>query len=275
MLFGLLAAFYNAPEGVAAPLASSLGGGAAAVGVILAANALGQTVGTITFSRFVAPATRLRFMGPLAISACGVLVLFFWKPDLYVSLLILFTSGLCACYQLAANSSFVSAAPREQRSQAFGLAQGAMSLGQGVVMILAGAAAEHHASAQAIAVCGAIGVVAAFAVTVGADRDRGWLAGKRRQRALCQVQLLSRMAGLLWRAGRGVLVGSSGPVVVAHDALLSSPAGEAEGHGSGPVVVAHSGLLSVLGRWFGGQEVGVRSASATSTQAGTSLYVHI
>jgi MFS family permease len=195
MLFGLLAAFYNAPEGVAAPLASSLGGGAAAVGVILAANALGQTVGTITFSRFVAPAARLRFMGPLAISACGVLVLFFWKPDLYASLLILAASGLCASYQLAANSAFVSAAPQEQRSQAFGLAQGAMSLGQGVVMILAGAAAEHHAPARAITVCGAIGVVAALAVTVGAARDRGRPAGKRHQRALGQVQLLSRMAG--------------------------------------------------------------------------------
>jgi predicted MFS family arabinose efflux permease len=203
MFFGLLAAFYNAPEGVAAPLAHDLGGGAAAVGVILAANALGQTVGTITFSRFVPPATRLRFMGPLAISACAVLVLFFWKPDLYVSLLILFASGLCACYQLAANSAFVSAAPQDQRSQAFGLAQGAMSLGQGVVMILAGAAAEHHAPARAITVCGAVGVVAALAVTVGAARDRGWLAGKRHQRALAQVQLLSRMAGLLWRAARG------------------------------------------------------------------------
>jgi predicted MFS family arabinose efflux permease len=182
MLFGLLAAFYNAPEGVAAPLARALGGGAAVVGVILAANALGQTVGTITFSRFVAPATRLRFMGPLAISACGVLVLFFWEPDLYLSLLILVASGLCASYQLAANSAFVRATPQEQRSQAFGLAQGAMSLGQGVVMILAGAAAEHHAPAQVISICGGIGVVVALVLTVGATRDRGWLASRRHQR---------------------------------------------------------------------------------------------
>jgi MFS family permease len=173
LLFGLLAAFYNAPEGVAAPLAQAVGGGAAAVGVILAANAFGQTVGAITFSRFVSPPTRLRFMGPLAVSACGVLVLFFSKPDLYVSLLILVASGLCASYQLAANSEFVRAAPREQRSQAFGLAQGAMSLSQGVVMILAGAAAEHHAAARAIGVCGAVGVAAALAVAVSAARDRG------------------------------------------------------------------------------------------------------
>ena len=262
------------PRGRGGPPRRALGGGAAAVGVILAANALGQTVGTITFSRFVAPATRLRFMGPLAISACGVLVLFFWKPDLYVSLLILFTSGLCACYQLAANSSFVSAAPQEQRSQAFGLAQGAMSLGQGVVMILAGAAAEHHAPARAIAVCGAVGVVAAFAVTVGAARDRGGSAGKRHQRALGQVQLLSRMAGSFpcgrgvvrvrvrssccraWRApfrGPGAWCGSgSGPVVVAHGGLLSVRPGGWCGSGSGPVVVAHGGLLSVRpGAWCG------------------------
>ena len=131
MVFGLLAAFYNAPEGVAAPLAGALGGGAAAVGVILAANSLGQTAGAIAFSRFVAPPTRLRFMGPLAISACAVLVLFFWKPDLSISLLILVASGLCAAYQLAANAAFVGAAPQEQRSQAFGLAQGTMSLSQG------------------------------------------------------------------------------------------------------------------------------------------------
>jgi len=172
LLFGLLAAFYNAPEGVAAPLAHTLGGGAATVGVILAANSLGQTAGAITFSRFVAPRTRLRLMGPLAILACGVLALFFWEPNLSISLLILVASGVFAAYQLAANAAFVSAAPQEQRSQAFGLAQGAMSLGQGVVIILAGAAAEHHSPARAIAVCGAVGAVVALAVAVSAARRR-------------------------------------------------------------------------------------------------------
>ena len=179
LLFGLLAAFYNAPEGVAAPLAHALDGGAAAVGVILAANCLGQTVGAITFSRFVAPATRLRFIGPLAVSACAVLVLFFWEPDLSVSLLILVASGLCASYQLAANAAFVNAAPPEQRSQAFGAAQAAMSLGQGVVMILAGAAAEHHSPARVIAVCGAVGAVVALAVAVSAGRKHGLLTSGR------------------------------------------------------------------------------------------------
>jgi MFS family permease len=183
MLFGLLAAFYNAPEGVAAPLARAVGGGAAAVGVILAANSLGQTIGAVLFSRFVAPQTRLRFMGPLAFAACAVLVLFFWRPGLYVCLLILAASGLCAAYQLAANAAFVQAAPQEQRSQAFGAAQGSMSLGQGVVMILAGAVAEHHPPALAIGVSGAVGAVAALAIAVSAIRARGRLPNRRRQRA--------------------------------------------------------------------------------------------
>jgi len=183
MLFGLLAAFYNAPEGVAAPLAGALGGDAAVVGVILAANSLGEAVGAVMFSRFLAPPTRLRLMGPLAIAACAVLILFFWEPDLPASLLLLSASGLCASYQLAANAAFVSAAPHAQRSQAFGLAQGGMSLGQGTVMILAGAAAQPHAPARVIAVCGAIGALAALAVVISWSRDGGEPAMERHQQA--------------------------------------------------------------------------------------------
>ncbi len=173
MFFGWLAAFYNAPEGVVTPLARALGGGALAVGVILAAQALGETAGAIVFSRFVAPPARLRYMGPLAVATSAVLVLFIWRPGLLLSLLILFGSGLCASYQLAANAAFVSAAPQERRSQAFGLAQGGMSLGQGIVLILAGAAADHHSPALVISVCGAIGAMLALVIALTWLRDRG------------------------------------------------------------------------------------------------------
>jgi predicted MFS family arabinose efflux permease len=181
VLFGFLAAFYNAPEGVAAPLAKALGGGAATIGLILAANSLGETTGAIVVGRFLAPPKRLRLMGPLAVTACAVLILFLWKPDRYASLVILFASGLCASYQLAANAAFVSAAPMERRSQAFGLAQGGMSLGQGTVMIVAGAAAQHYASARVIAVCGAIGALAALTIVVSSTRDHDGPALERHQ----------------------------------------------------------------------------------------------
>jgi len=170
MLLGWLAAFYNIPEGVSAPLAATLGGGAVAVGFILAAPALGASVGAIAFSRFVAPVTRLRWMTPLAVLACAVLVLFVFRPPLPVALVLLAVSGIFDCYQLAANASFVTATPARQRSQAFGIAQGGMSLGQGAAMVVAGAAAGHFAPSFVIAASGALGAVAAIAIAVSRAR---------------------------------------------------------------------------------------------------------
>ncbi len=172
MLLGWLAAFYNVPEGVSAPLAATLGGGAVAVGFILAAPALGASVGAIAFSRLVAPARRVRWMSPLAAAACGVLVLFAFHPPLPIALVLLALGGTFDCFQLAANASFVAAAPARQRSQAFGIAQGGMSLGQGVAIVIAGAATEHYAPSLVIAVSGAVGAVAAIAIAFSRLRAR-------------------------------------------------------------------------------------------------------
>jgi hypothetical protein len=173
MLFGWLAAFYNAPEGVAAPLATSLGGGAGMVGVILAAEVLGEVVGMAIFARLVAPAARNRWMGPLAVGTCAVLALFALPPSLAVALPVLFASGVCASYQIAASAAFVSAVPQHLRGTAFGLAQGGMSLGQGVVMIAAGAAAGAFAPTAVITTIGIIGACCALGVAVGWARPRG------------------------------------------------------------------------------------------------------
>jgi predicted MFS family arabinose efflux permease len=172
MLLGWLAAFYNSPEGVSAPLAAALGGGAVAVGFILAAPAFGASVGAIAFSRFISPAKRVRWMGPLAVAACGVLVLFVFGPPLPIALVLLALSGVFDCYQLAANASFVAATPARQRSQAFGIAQGGMSLGQGVAIVVAGALAEHYAPSLVIAASGAVGAAAAIAIAFSQLRSR-------------------------------------------------------------------------------------------------------
>jgi MFS family permease len=172
MLFGWLVAFYNVPEGVSAPLAQSLGGGAIAVGLILASQALGASVGAIAFSRFVAPDRRVRWMGRLAVTACGVLIAFVFRPPLPIALAILAVSGIFDCYQLAANASFVTAVPAQHRSSAFGVAQAGMSLGQGAAMILAGAAAQTHPPSNVIAAGGAIGALCGAAVAVSQVRMR-------------------------------------------------------------------------------------------------------
>jgi len=172
MLFGWLVAFYNVPEGVSAPLARSLGGGAVAVGLILASQAFGASVGAIAFGRFVAPATRVRWMGRLAMAACGVLIAFVFHTPLPIALAILTVSGIFDCYQLAANASFVTAVPAQYRSGAFGVAQAGMSLGQGTAMILAGAAAQAHPPSSVIAAGGALGVLCGAAVAVSHIRTR-------------------------------------------------------------------------------------------------------
>lgn len=164
MLFGWLAAFYNAPEGVAAPLAGSLGGGAGTVGIILAAQVLGEAAGMLVFGRFVRPAARMRWMGPLAVAACAVLLLVAVAPGLGVVLIVLAASGAFGAYQIAANAAFVSAVPAARRGRAFGLAQGGMSLGQGAVMILAGAAAQRLAPTVVVAIAGGAGAICAAVI---------------------------------------------------------------------------------------------------------------
>jgi sugar phosphate permease len=101
-----------------------------------------------------------------------VLLLFAFRPPLPAMLVVLGVSGLFDCYQLAANASFVAATPAPQRSQAFGIAQGGMSLGQGAAMIAAGAAAQHYAPSLVIAGSGALGAIAAIAITAGRARAR-------------------------------------------------------------------------------------------------------
>jgi len=171
LLFGWLSAFYNVPDGVSAPLAASLGGGAVAVGLILASQAFGASVGAIAFSRLVAPARRVRWIGPLAVTACGILIVMALHPPLLVTLAILGLSGIFDCYQLAANALFVRAAPAQFRSSVFGVAQAGMSLGQGAAMIAAGAAAQVHSPSDVIAASGAIGAVCG--VVIVASRRRG------------------------------------------------------------------------------------------------------
>jgi MFS family permease len=167
MLFGLLMAFHDSPEGVSTPLAASLGGGAATVGLLLAAQTFGSSVGALAFGRLVPARMQRRLTAPLAIAACGVLALFALSPRLPGALAILAISGLFTCFQLSANAAFVRATPMEHRSEAFGLAQGSMSLGQGIMMLAAGAGAQVFTPAQVITVFGAVGALAACAIALG------------------------------------------------------------------------------------------------------------
>jgi len=164
MLLGWVSAAYNVPEGIAVPLARAAGGGPVAASALMAAPALGAAVGAMALARLAPPALRERLTAPLAFAACAALTAVVLRPGLAGLLVILLASGLCDSYQVGANAAFVAAVPDARRSQAFGLAMGGMQLGQGMAMILAGAAASHAAPWLVIAVTGAVGAAASLLV---------------------------------------------------------------------------------------------------------------
>ena len=74
MLLGWLAAFYTVAEALAVPYAAQLRHGAIAAGLIFAAGPLGSAVGMVVFTRMVSPPRRMRWMGPMAVAACLLLL---------------------------------------------------------------------------------------------------------------------------------------------------------------------------------------------------------
>ena len=164
--FGWLVAFYTVPEGVAAPYAARLGGGPIATGLVLASTVLATTIVTPLFSRFVRARQRLALMGPLAVLTCATLVFTAFQPGLAVSLVIFSVSAAFGSYQIAANTAFVIRVPNERRSQAFGLANMGVVVGQGAAFVAAGAAVEVMSPAAVIAISGAVGAVIAVVLTL-------------------------------------------------------------------------------------------------------------
>jgi MFS family permease len=166
LLLGWLVAFYTIPEGVAAPYATSLGGGPIATGLVLASTVFSTTIMTPLFTRLVRPRQRLTWMGPLAVLTCATLVLTALRPGFAASLVIFSLSAACGVYQLAANTAFVVRVPNERRAQAFGIANMGVIVGQGAAFVAAGAAAEWVSPAVVIAVGGGIGAVIGLILTL-------------------------------------------------------------------------------------------------------------
>ena len=166
LLLGWLAAFYEIPEGIAAPYAGKLGGGPVAAGLLIAASQLGAAVATPVFTRRIGPLTRMKWMGPMAVCACAVLIVVILRPGLVASMAIFALSNAFAMYQIAANTAFVEKVPNERRAQAFGLANAGLLLGQGAGFALAGAVAEVVPPSTVIALSGGLGALVACGLAV-------------------------------------------------------------------------------------------------------------
>jgi MFS family permease len=170
MLLAWLAAFYVVPEGLAPSYVAAIGGGTAAVGVIMAADPAGSAIGAALFVRLVPPHVRARLMGVLAVAAGVPLILCGLKPGIEVSVLLIAATGLCSAFQIQASTTFMRVVPDHHRGQAFGLAQSGLIAVQGLGIALFGFIGDHVGAAHAIALAGAIG--SALAVVLGISWER-------------------------------------------------------------------------------------------------------
>lgn len=193
MLAGWLAAFYQIPQGVAAPYAARLGGGPAVAGLLIGFSQIGAVVAAPFFTSRIGPRTRLRWMGPMSMCACGTLVLTALNPDLAESMAIFALAGSFAVYQIAANTAFVERIPNEHRGQAFGLANAGLLVGQGLAFALAGAAAEVVPPSAVTAIGGGLGAVFACGLALR-WRRLAPVVGRHSAKHLCREASLARQA---------------------------------------------------------------------------------
>jgi MFS family permease len=172
MLLAWLAAFYVVPEGLAPSYVKAIGGGTAAVGVLMAADPAGSAVGAGLFVRLVPANVRAWLIGPLAL-ACGIPLIFCgWKPGIVVSVVLLAATGLFSAFQVQASTTFMRIVPDHHRGQAFGLAQSGLIAVQGLGIAAFGFVGDHLGAPHAIRLSGIIGCVLAVGLAVAWERAR-------------------------------------------------------------------------------------------------------
>jgi MFS family permease len=168
VVLGWLSGLLIVYEGLAAPYTAEIGGGAAAVGFILASDPLGSAVGALVFSRWVAPATRLHVLGGLGVANCLPLLVCFLAPGLPVSIALFALAGaLGMALLMQASASFTRGVPDHSRAQAVGLQQSGMTGVQGLSPLLAGLLADQVGTTETVGIVGVLGLAIAVPAALG------------------------------------------------------------------------------------------------------------
>jgi hypothetical protein len=180
--------FANAAEGIAAPLTDDLGEGAVALGVLLAANPMGVTIGGLVVARLLGTARSERLLPALVVLSLAPvllagLVALAAGPGRGAYVLVvglLFVAGLGASWTIPLNVAFVQAVPPAMRGRAFGVAVSGLYGVQGLGALGAGLAAEGVPAAAVVAIAGGVGLVAVVPCLLALVRSRPGVAGRHR-----------------------------------------------------------------------------------------------
>lgn len=173
---GWLAALHVVPEALAAPYAAALGGGPRTVGLLMAAPPAGTALGAYLILR-VAPQTRIRLLGPLAVLTAVPMLVCALHPDLGASLALWGLLGVLAAYQVQAAASFVQLVPTGRRGQVIGLVSSGMTAAQGLGVLVFGLVGEHLSAASTIAVAGLVALACASLLAAAGASLRLWAHG--------------------------------------------------------------------------------------------------
>lgn len=168
-----LAGFYVVAEALAAPYASDIGAGAAAVGLLMAADPLGSVIGALVFGRWVTEATQVRIIGVLGVLAGLPLALCLLQPGLGISIALFALSGMLATgYNIQGVVSFVRRLPDSYRAQGSGLSSSGLITVQGLGALAAGALADAIGAANAVGAAGLLGAAVAVPIALSWARAR-------------------------------------------------------------------------------------------------------
>ena len=163
LLLAWMPVFFIAPEAIAPAYAHSLGGGATATGLLMAAQPAGMALGAWTYARRGSDRQRARAVPYLATAAACSLATSWFSRSLPVSFVLWLVCGFFAAYTVSVMTRFVRRTPAEVRGQVVGLGGSGLLAAQGIGAVLAGLAAAAWSPAAAV---GASGLACLFSVAL-------------------------------------------------------------------------------------------------------------
>ena len=154
--------FVTGAESLIVPYAGSLGLPPSAASPLLAATPAGMLLGDVVVGRFCRPAVRQRLAFPLAALMGAPLLVLAFRTPLPVTGTVLFACGFGFAYMLGVQQPFLDSLPDRLRGQGFGLNSTGMMTGQGLIPPVAGGLAAASGAGPAMAVAGAVTILAAL-----------------------------------------------------------------------------------------------------------------
>ncbi|WP_158630429.1 MFS transporter [Glycomyces terrestris] len=151
------------PEALAVPYAAEIGAGEEAVGLLMAGDVIGMTVGAVAVAKTGAR-WRRRLLVPLAAATGLPLMATALAPGVLPTVVLWAAAGCLGSYMVFAQIAFTQLVPDHVRARAIAFASAGLQTAQGVGVMLGGVLAEAVPPSLAIAVSAAAGSTAALLI---------------------------------------------------------------------------------------------------------------